>query len=197
MLLIVDCGLRIADWGRHRGAAVPGRSDVGKPIGRTLDTTDYLTLLCPHLPVGYQGALRKKADGGCKNGAKMVERAANRPPLPAIARLVRLCPPFFNGGGLGGRVSEYWGIGVSAGDRTGCGLGGFLRADFRFYSLYFAYFRIYSHCDGGGAGREGIGVSGCRRRTRLFWGHFVWLREDLCGALPRRSYGIEMCKNAA
>jgi hypothetical protein len=40
----------------------------------------------------------EKADEICKNGNRALRRPANRPALPAIARLVRLCPPFFGGG---------------------------------------------------------------------------------------------------
>ncbi len=41
----------------------------------------------------------QKADGGCKMGARGGRKTGNRPPLPAIVRLVRLCPAFFRGGG--------------------------------------------------------------------------------------------------
>ena len=45
-------------------------------------------------PVDSESAAREKAVGSRKIGAKVLQKPANRPPLPAFARLVRLCPPF-------------------------------------------------------------------------------------------------------
>ena len=139
MLQIVDCGLRSADCRPRRlcsrGAAVPGRSDVDIPESRKFRNNRLFYVAVPE-----DGHTPAKADGGCDIGAKGVLERAIRPPLPAFARIVRICP-LYSGAGEFNCPSESASFRYSRKAPEG----GFRRVQFRLIphnSAYSALFRF-------------------------------------------------------